>query len=194
MEPDCWQHYELAAVIGARRRIDRLTWALEPDGPAIPVLDLDAADLCLVPVLQRSAGVPDRPGNPGGGPGDEAAPAHRSRTMLLGPESGFTRLTRCLLDFIELASADGSVAYAEAEYSESRGRQAAAVWTGGGLVTGPLLLGPHEVFHPSSAPISVALRALGVRGDPRYDPFLVVGLHRHRRTSDWLDVRTDNGA
>ncbi|MHA6783627.1 hypothetical protein ACVGOW_21950 [Pseudonocardia saturnea] len=61
------------------------------------------------------------------------------------------------------------------------------MWRAGTLVTGPLLLGRQEEFVSAAAPISVALRSLGVVAVGRRDEFVVAGLGRLRRTADWAD-------
>jgi hypothetical protein len=53
------------------------------------------------------------------------------------------------------------------------------------LVAGPLLLGRRERVVADSAPVNVALRALGVLALGRSDEFTVAGLGRHRRTANW---------
>ena len=53
------------------------------------------------------------------------------------------------------------------------------------MVEGPLILGRSEVFVPRQAPISRVLRLLGVTGELYRDEFVVVGLGRYRRTTDW---------
>ena len=73
----------------------------------------------------------------------------------------------------------------EADYVGREGRQCAAVWRSGQLVVGPRLLGRDEPFPGAAAPVSVALRALGVRARGRRDEFVMAGLGRHRRTDDW---------
>lgn len=109
-----------------------------------------------------------------------------SAALHTGPESGFTRLTPGLLSLLEAASAAGPVAYLEADYLGRDGHQTAAVWRSGTLVLGPLLLGRTEAFVSRDAPISQALRSLGVVAQGRFDEFVVSGLGRHRRTEDWI--------
>ncbi|MFC5209204.1 hypothetical protein ACFPM0_21915 [Pseudonocardia sulfidoxydans] len=55
---------------------------------------------------------------------------------------------------------------------------------------GPRLLGRREPFDPPGAPITVALRGLGVENRGRRDAFLVAGLDRYRTTEQWLDADT----
>jgi hypothetical protein len=87
-------------------------------------------------------------------------------------------------------SVAGPVAYAEAEYFGGIGSQFAAVWRGGTLVLGPLVLTEDEpVPAPGWTPISQALRHLGVPADGHYDEFDAIGLGRHRYTEDWLPAR-----
>jgi hypothetical protein len=102
-------------------------------------------------------------------------------------------LTPGLAALVEACSTMGPAAYLEADYLGSHGHQTAAVWRAGALVLGPLLLGRREEFSTATAPISVALRALGVLAEGRRDEFVLVGLGRHRRTVDWIEAqgRTD---
>ncbi|GAB3744428.1 hypothetical protein GCM10027598_78990 [Amycolatopsis oliviviridis] len=84
-------------------------------------------------------------------------------------------------------SANGPVAYAEAEFFGGAGMQSAQVWDGGKVILGPLHLGEGEPSAAAGSPISQALRHLGaVRGDHHFDEFDAVGLGRHRDTRDWL--------
>lgn len=83
-------------------------------------------------------------------------------------------------------SETGAVAYVEAEYFGGVGRQAAVVWVGGTVALGPLTLGEREPAPPAGSPISRALRLLGVVAGPGEDEFRAAGLHRHRRTDDWV--------
>jgi hypothetical protein len=176
--------YELAGVLGAA---DVLV-----DAPALfgaGAVPLDAAGLVLVPVTAELAGrvtpaalcAVGLESVPGGTPHD----ARRRESWLTGPESGFTVLTPGLVALIEAVSTRGPLAWVEADYEGRHGYQSAAVWTAGTLVTGPLLLGRREEFVPSAAPVSVALRALGVAAAGRRDEFVVAGLGRHRCTADW---------
>lgn len=66
------------------------------------------------------------------------------------------------------------------------GHQTAAVWRGGVMILGPLLLGRTEPFVPGEAPITQALSVLGVSARGRSEEFVVAGLGRHRRTADWV--------
>lgn len=92
---------------------------------------------------------------------------------------GFDRaLTAC--------SANGPVAYVEAEYFGGAGEQSAKVWDGGKLVLGPLRLAEKAPIPAAGTPISQALRRLGVAKGDYHDEFDAVGLGRHRDTEDWL--------
>jgi hypothetical protein len=59
-------------------------------------------------------------------------------------------------------SANGPVAYVEAEFFGGTGEQHAQVWDNGAVVLGPLHLGENEPIPPTGTPISQALRRLGV--------------------------------
>lgn len=185
MDVDQGLRYELACAVAATTVIDPLTAV----HPAVRTVALAVPGLALLPVTAEVAGAVTPamictmlPGPIDGGP---AATGRRGAGMLTGPESGFTRLTPGLLALFEAASAAGPLAYLEADYSGRDGRQAAAVWRAGGLVLGPLLLGPREPFDPETAPISLALAEVGVAGRGRRDAFLVAGLDRCRATEDW---------
>lgn len=177
--------YELTGVLG---RADVLV-ALATAHPAAVVVPLEAAGIALLPVTAELAaditpaalcalGLDTIPG------GTPHAAARRGE-LLTGPESGFSLLTPGLVALIEAASVRGALAYVEADYLGSDGRQSAAVWRAGNLVEGPLLLGRQEEFVSATAPISVALRMLGVVAAGRRDEFVVAGLGRLRRTADW---------
>lgn len=166
--PDQGNRYELTGLVASTSVLAPCA-ALHPD---VAVIMLTAADLGLVPVTpQLLAATP---------------PAHSDAAALhTGPESGFTHLTPGLLALLETLSAAGPVAYMEADYTGHDGAQTAAVWQSGEVLLGPLILGRSEVFVPRQAPISQALRLLGVVGELYRDEFVVAGLGRYRRTEDW---------
>ncbi|WP_371655920.1 MULTISPECIES: hypothetical protein [unclassified Streptomyces] len=83
-------------------------------------------------------------------------------------------------------SAAGVVAYVEAEYFGGVGEQRAAVWAEGAVVLGPLHVPEDQPFGSAGNPISQALRRLGVVAGAATDEFAAVGLHRHRRSEDWI--------
>ncbi|MEU9630806.1 hypothetical protein AB0D89_28935 [Streptomyces luteogriseus] len=83
-------------------------------------------------------------------------------------------------------SADGPVAYVEAEYFGGVGEQWAAVWDAGTLVLAPLHVDEGEPFPPAGSPISQALRRLGVASRAGEDEFSAVGLDRHRHSEAWI--------
>ncbi len=182
--------YQLAGVLGAP---DVLA-AMARMHPSALVIDLDPPGLALLPVTAELAdGVTpaalcalglDRL------PGGTAYSARRRETWLTGPESGFAVLTPGVAALLEAASMLGPVAYVEANHLGLTGRQAAAVWRSGRLLTGPLLLSRQEEYDAETAPIGVALRALGVTANGDRDEFAVSGLGRHPRTTDWLDRAT----
>ncbi len=157
--------------------------------PAARVAPLDAAGLALLPVTAELANdltpaalcALDMDVLPGG----TADSARRRAELLTGPESGFTVLQPGLAALIEACSTLGALAYFEADYLGREGAQAAAVWRNGHLAAGPMLLGRNEQFSAETAPICVALRALGVEAAGRADEFATAGLGRHRRTADW---------
>lgn len=184
-DPDHGLRYELAAVVGAPMLLTALARAL----PGARVVSLAVPDLGLVPVIPEMANeitpaalcAPDAESLPGG----STDAAERRAYLLTGPESGFTVLRPGLAALIEAASAEGVLAYVEADYVGREGVQAAAVWRRGHLSIGPLLLGRREEFVPADAPLNLALRTLGVAASGRSDEFTVAGLGRHRRTADW---------
>ncbi|WP_300009150.1 hypothetical protein [Pseudonocardia sp.] len=185
MAPDQGMRYELTAVVGTLSVLETLATA-HPDARAVP---LAVPGLGLLPVTAPLAGeiTPASLCVLGSGPlpGGTRDAAHRRQSWLTGPESGFDVLTPGLAALVEAGSMRAPLAWVEADYLGLDGRQAAAVWRSGSLVCGPLLLGPREEFVSARAPISVALRALGVVAAARRDEFVVAGLGRHRRTADW---------
>ncbi|MFK0194549.1 hypothetical protein [Kitasatospora sp. NPDC090308] len=94
----------------------------------------------------------------------------------------FQRLPRGFQHTLAAWSADGPVAYVEADIWGGTGDQYALAWTGGALTLGPLT--DRTPVGPSA--ISRALRHLGVSGEGHRDEFDAVGLGRHRRTESWL--------
>lgn len=194
MTPDQGLRYELAGVIGAAAVLATLA----PVHPEARVVPLDVDGLGLLPVTATLAaqitpatlcvlGLDVLPG------GDLAAARDRD-SWLTGPESGFEVLSPGLAALVEAGSVRGPLAYVEADYVGLDGRQAAAVWRSGALVSGPLLLGRQEEFVSSTAPISVALRTLGVVAAGRRDEFVVAGLGRCRRTAHWHTAERGTGA
>jgi hypothetical protein len=99
---------------------------------------------------------------------------------------GLWKVPPALDRMLAACSANGPVAYVEAEYFGGTGEQAAQVWDSGEVVLGPLRLGEEESFPATGSPISQALRRLGVAKDNHYDEFDALGLGRHRDTQDWL--------
>jgi hypothetical protein len=106
---------------------------------------------------------------------------------------GFERLTEPVYELGLRLSAEGIIAYVEAEYFGGIGGQDAVVWEQGRLAMEPLhaLLGRERLpgTVPGSGravqPINEALRRLGVkRGDS--DEFDALGLWRYRKTERWL--------
>ena len=190
VEPDQGLRYELAGMLGSPATLARMARAHD----SARVVPLDVADLALLPVTAVLADdvtpaalcALGLVGLPGGSP----QAAQRRALLLTGPESGFAVLTPGLVALLEAGSVTGTVAYVEADYAGRDGWQTAAVWRTGRLVTGPLLLGPQEEFSRELAPISIALRALGVQAAGRRDAFVVAGLGRHRRTADWAPRRS----
>jgi hypothetical protein len=183
--PDQGLRYELTAVIAATVVLDPLT----PVHPAARVIPLAVDGIGLLPVTAELAAAVTPamictvlPTGIAGGP---EFTGRRSAVTVIGPESGFHRLTAGLLALLEAGSAAGPVVYAEADYVGREGCQTAAVWQAGALVRGPMLLGRHEPFSSDVAPICLALRELGVVARGRRDEFLVAGLGRHRHTEDW---------
>lgn len=179
MQPDQGNRYELAGLI-AKIEVLAACEALHPDVGLVP---LAAAGLGLVPLTDTLLTDGLLAALPQGGA--------RAAGMTTGPESGFSRLTPALLALLERLSNEGHVAYLEAEYTGRDGAQTAAVWRDGVVVLGPLILGRSETFVPRHAPISHALRLLGVTGERYRDEFVVAGLGRYRRTVDWTPEEWD---
>lgn len=186
MTADQGLRYELAGAVAARRVLEPLA-RVHLAGRVVP---LDVGDLGLLPVTVALAAevTPAMicallPGVIEDGPESTGRPlAH----TLTGPESGFHHLTPGLLALLEAGSAAGRIAYLEADYVGRDGHQTAAMWEAGALLLGPMLLGRQEPFSSDTAPISVALRRLGVPTRGRRDEFLVAGLDRCRRTGEWM--------
>lgn len=153
--------YRLEAVIGPAAVLSAATG----EQPAMAVVPLRQG-LGLVPMTDEAfAAVHD--GTPPGLPGFCKLPG------------GFERVL-CAW------SAQGPVAYVEAEFFGGAGTQAAAVWDGGRLALGPVVIGEAEPIPASGTPISQALARLGVLRGDHFDEFEAAGLARHRDTEDWL--------
>jgi hypothetical protein len=189
MVPDQGLRYELAGVVAAPEVLAMMSRAC---GDA-PVARLDAGGLGLLPVTAELAAAATPAALCALGlvelPGGSAGAARRREGLVTGPESGFHVLTPGLAALVEACSTVGPVAHLEADYLGADGYQTAAVWRAGALALGPLLLGRQEEFSTATAPISVALRALGVQAGGRRDEFVLVGLGRHRRTVDWIEAQ-----
>jgi hypothetical protein len=97
---------------------------------------------------------------------------------------GFWKLPGGLDRLLCSCSALGPVAYVEADYFGGTGTQSAAVWDGGVLTLGPVIIGEAE---PPAAgtPISQALARLGVARAGHRDEFEAAGLGQERDTEDW---------
>jgi hypothetical protein len=93
-------------------------------------------------------------------------------------------LTPKLQHVFEIGSHD-PIAYLEADYLGREGCQSAVLWRHGHVSLGPLLLGRQEISSTATAPISVALRALGITAVGRRDEFVVAGLELCRSTQEW---------
>jgi hypothetical protein len=92
-----------------------------------------------------------------------------------------------LTDLLRRASANGLIAYVEAEYFGGLGQQGSILRDRGELVLGPLLDPPEPGPPPHEAgPINRVLQRMGVRRTREQDEFATVGLYRHRDTEDWL--------
>jgi hypothetical protein len=85
-----------------------------------------------------------------------------------------------------VCSANGPVAYVEAEYFGGTGEQSAMTWDAGEVVLGPLHLTVNASGPAVGTPISQALRRLGVTTDGHQDEFDAAGLGLRRNTEDWL--------
>ncbi|MFI2763573.1 hypothetical protein ACH5A3_32690 [Streptomyces echinatus] len=99
---------------------------------------------------------------------------------------GFRRLPGGFGESLARWSAEGPVAYVEAEYFGGVGEQRAAVWVDGTLALGPLDEPTRKRFSRPVSPISQALRRLGARRTLGEDEFEAVGLDSHRNNEDWL--------
>jgi len=83
-------------------------------------------------------------------------------------------------------SADGPIAYVEADFFGGIGSQSAAVWHHRVLALGPLHHPTGEQHTGEPSPISQALRHLGVTRGRQADEFAAAGLDRHRDHDGWL--------
>jgi hypothetical protein len=99
---------------------------------------------------------------------------------------GFWKLPGGLGRLLCSWSARGPVAYVEAEYFGGAGTQSAAVWDGGGLALGPVVMGEAEPVPAAGTPVSQALARIGVVRGGHRDEFEAAGLGQKRDTGDWL--------
>lgn len=95
----------------------------------------------------------------------------------------FYKLTPAVIAWAQAISAAGPVAYVEADFFGGTGGQGAVAWERGSELLSPT--------HSAEA-INQALRLLGVRRSALHDEFDMVGLPRHRDTSEWLDSAVPN--
>ncbi|MGW4527450.1 hypothetical protein [Amycolatopsis sp. NPDC004378] len=99
---------------------------------------------------------------------------------------GFWKAPTGFGNALAACSANGPIAYVEADYFGGRGTQSAQVWEGGQVVLGPVHSTETEPTPDGGSPISQALRRLGAVKGEYFDEFDAVGLGRHRETDDWL--------
>ncbi|HEX4392081.1 MAG TPA: hypothetical protein VH084_11145 [Mycobacterium sp.] len=185
--------YELAAAIARLAVLNNLARL----HPAAHVIPLRVGGLGLLPITDEAANGLD--------PAPLCHPPHRQAQstdqsdstinpeaqLLTGPESGFSVLTPKLQTLFEIGSHRGPIVYLEADYLGREGCQSAVLWRHGHVSVGPLLLGRQEIFSTATAPISVALRALGITAVGRRDEFVVAGLGRCRSTQEWAERQDD---
>jgi hypothetical protein len=108
-------------------------------------------------------------------------------TVVGAPDlDGFWKFPAGFGSTLAACSANGPVAYVEAEFFGGTGTQSAQVWDAGKVVLGPLHLTEGEPTPTAGSPISQALRQLGAATGDHFDEFDAVGLGRHRETQDWL--------
>lgn len=88
----------------------------------------------------------------------------------LDPKEEFTEL------FAPISSAEGPIAYVEAEFFGGAGTQASAVFKAGRLISGPII---------DSNAICIALAQVGVARTLSCDEFDALDLGRFRFTDDW---------
>jgi hypothetical protein len=155
--------YRLQAVIAAEHVLRDLAGAFE-DAPLVPL----GQHLSLLPMTDALFDAVTVAGTPHLD-GFWQAPA------------GFGRV-------LAACSANGPVAYVEAEYFGGAGEQSAMVWDGGQVVLRHLHLAEKAPIPAVGTPISQALRRLGVTKGDHQDEFDAVGLGRHRDTTDWLST------
>jgi len=163
--------YELHGLIGARAVVAGAATRLRA-----PVVDL-AQGFALVPGPLVPAGAVAGDGAPAGSwPHGEP----------------FWHLAATWEAAAVAASAQGPIAYVEAEFYGGVGSHAAVVWRDGVAVLGPVRsVSPPPELLRSRPPRSIddALQVLGVRPGERGDEFDALGLGRHRETSSWVTVQ-----
>lgn len=99
---------------------------------------------------------------------------------------GFRMLPSGFDGMLAAWSSAGPVGYVEADFFGGVGAQRAALWIGGDLVLGPVVVDEGQSSGEAGSPISQLLRQLGVARDGHRDEFEAVGLGRCRQTTDWL--------
>lgn len=105
------------------------------------------------------------------------------RPALIWDTPIFQGLSTPLVNCAVFASANGPIAYIEAEYFSGEGYQAAVVWKDEKEVLGPFLA---YKFPLHEKPINRTLRLLGVQVNGGIDEFDTLGLGACRRTDDWV--------
>ncbi|QIY81268.1 hypothetical protein [Chromobacterium violaceum] len=108
--------------------------------------------------------------------GRDAIKAHALPFQPLTDE-GQKGLPRELTELCKRLSAQGLLAYVEAEFFGGAGTQAYALFSSGNGIG-------HVVVSDSA--INEALRHLGVSKGETFDEFVAVGLEQYRNTDDWL--------
>lgn len=154
--------YRLRAFIAEKHQLEGLAKRL--DGAC--VVDLNGV-LGIIPLLDAVEGKLPIGGTP--------------------PVAGL-RLSQALAGCAEEASAEGPLAYVEAEYTAKKEFQASIVWAGGKVVSGPLIDATNwDPREPSvcERPVNAALRLLGISAVGFDDEWDAVGMARHTDTVDW---------
>jgi hypothetical protein len=83
-------------------------------------------------------------------------------------------------------STTGPIGYLEAEIFGGVGNQRSALWAGGELTFGPVVVDDEQPWPDKGSPISQTLVRLGVDRAGSIDEFDAVGLGEHRHIEDRL--------
>jgi hypothetical protein len=164
--------YELQAVIANQRVLNRHCQGFSQ----AKIVSLHYSELGLVPVTSELR---------------QEVAVQNEKASIEFDVSIFEGLSLEMVSWIRAISADGMVAYVEAEFFGGNGGQSAVVFNKGQIVFDPLMTkfgfpgDPKNVDSYTKMAINRAMQKLCVVALPNSDEFDTLGLGRQRRTERW---------